>query len=336
MAAVDCIRRENCAQFVPPDFDAVGATYSTAPNYAFMGCYCDLDVTDPNYFNRCANPAEYVAGKCAREIQEAAERDPQEGAAAVFSGLTGAGKPFGVANLLLQGCDKILCTEECYPEASEGAVATIDDDILYLPNAAGESSLGNLIADAYRAATGTAFALVNIAVMGSPYAPYGLIFKSAPGRPADEDGRVLESEVRHMLFGMDALSSATNVSGGGNLVTLQVTGQQIYDLLSTAPLLGTVPLKIYGFEVSGLTYSWDGSAPVASRVTEVLKDGAPIDKAATYAVTVNDYTAAILPESYKTGMTTTDKVPSKSVVDYLKAQPQPVVPPELDRVTRVN
>ncbi|SRR5216683_181324 len=43
---------------------------------------------------------------------------------------------------------------------------------------------------------------------------------------------------------------------------------------------------------SGLTYTWDATLPVGSRVVEVRKGGQPIDRAANFTVTVNNFIAA--------------------------------------------
>jgi cysteine-rich repeat protein len=335
-AMVDCVRREKCAQIVADDyFSPTANKYISSRYYVFMRCFCDRDVTDKTYVTDCSNPApnppsadptqdppHFIAGKCAREIQDASEVDnPGE----AFKGLFTGGMPFGAANLLLQACDTKLCTEECLPAATAGAIAQISGDILQLKSAAGESPLGNLIADSQRAATATDFALVNEATYKSDYGPLGLFFDAAPGRPADADGRVLESEVRHVLFGMDPVGSAYNEESGGKLVTLSVTGQKLYDLLNT--LLGAV-------QVSGLNYTWDASQPSGSKIVSITMGAAAIDKAATYSVTVNDFFAKSIVGG--TNIVTTEKNPERELVAYLKAQVQPVAPPPLDRVTRLN
>jgi len=44
--------------------------------------------------------------------------------------------------------------------------------------------------------------------------------------------------------------------------------------------------------VSGLTYTWDYNRPVTDRVIEIRQNGKPIDRAAIYSVTTNDFLAA--------------------------------------------
>lgn len=315
---VDCIRREKCEQIVPDDFGG----YTAAINYAFTRCYCDVDVTDGSYLDKCKSPDTFVPGKCKRQIQEASERDDTGTA---FNGLYSGAKPLGTANLLLQSCDKKLCTEECLPSASSGVVAQITADILGPENAAGESALGNLIAEAQRVTMGTDFAFVNDFTFFSDFGALGLRFSATPGRPADAEGRVLESEVLHVLFGMDPVQNAVNQAGGSKLVTMKLTGEQVHAVLNKLRS---------SLNVSGLTYTWDAALPSSSSVTEVKKGGVAIDKSATYSVTVNDYLAQSIVGG--TDIVVSDKSPARVLIEHLKAQPQPIAPPALNRVTRLN
>jgi cysteine-rich repeat protein len=321
---VDCIRTEKCAQFVPDDLPLANLEYSTGSQNTFMHCFCSYDVGEPGYLTACKNPDSYdpekdpnYIGKCKREIQEASELDGVD----IFNGLyTLKTKAFGGANNLLQWCDKRLCTEECLPGTSVGVVATIASDILQTKNAAGETPLGDLIADAQRAATATDFAFVNDETFTSEYAPLGLIFHAAPGRPADADGRILESEVRNVLFGIHP--QYINKLGGARLVTMKLTGQQVFDFLAA---------ERAAIQVSGLTFTWDAST---LQVTEVKKAGTAIDKAASYSVTVNNVLAKSIVGG--TDVVATDKNPEQELVKFLQAQPQPIAPPTLDRITRAN
>jgi cysteine-rich repeat protein len=323
-AMVDCVRREKCEQLVSDD--AYVAPPGVAPQsveYAFLRCWCDIDVTvaSPSFVSTCSNSATFVEGKCYREIQEASEADA---GSEVFRNINALRSPQGAANVLLQHCSKRLCTEECFPQHSSGVVATITADILVAENAAGESPFGDLMADSQRAATNTDFALVNETSFRDldGWTQLGLLFEPSPGRPADAQGRVLESEVVHAIFGMHHLQTSVNVQAGNRLLTMQLTGQQIYDFMNA---------KIGGLQVSGMTYTWDA---LLSQVTEIRKDGTPIDVAASYSVTVNDLLATSLTGA--TNVVTTDHNPLKQLIAYLKALPQPVAPPALDRVTRLN
>lgn len=322
-AMVDCIRTEQCAQFVPPERVRVDAER----NYTFLHCFCsyDLSASNPNYLSVCKDAASFdpktdpnYIGKCKREIHEASQYDNL--GSVLLSPYTRKSSPLGGANNLLQWCDQRLCAEECLPETSAGVVATITADILATKNAAGESAVGDLIADALRAATASDLALVQNAVFSYEYAARGLIYNAAP-RPADAPGRVLESEVRGLLLGFNPQVANVQVQGQ-RLVTLKLTGRQVYDLLQAQ----------WGqLQVSGLTWSWDAAT---SNVTEVRKNDAPIDKAASYSVTVIEPLAKLITGA--TEVVVTDKNAVEEFVKYLKAQPQPVAPPALNRITRLN
>jgi hypothetical protein len=152
----------------------------------------------------------------------------------------------------------------------------------------------------------------------------GFFFKATVGRSADADGRLLESEVTAALFGVEVRNNSTNLEGGKELASLELTGQGVYDFLNSQ--LGSV-------EVSGLSYSWDAALNAGSRVTEVRKANVPLDKAATYTVTVNDNlltSVAGAKNVVKSG-----KNPVGELLAYLKAQTQPIAPPTA-RVTRSN
>jgi 5'-nucleotidase len=125
---------------------------------------------------------------------------------------------------------------------------------------AGESALGNLIADAQRAQMGTDFAFMN---------PGGI-------RADVAAGEVTWGE----LFTVQPF--------GNSLVRMTLTGQQVYDLLEQQWAGQPYPRVL---KTSGLTYSWDGRRPVGERVVEIRRDGMPLDRSSSYSVTVNSFLA---------------------------------------------
>jgi 5'-nucleotidase len=143
----------------------------------------------------------------------------------------------------------------------EEVVAEAASALSRTPNEAGESALGNLIADAQRAAMGGEIAFMN---------PGGI--------RADLDaGPVTWGE----LFGMQPF--------GNSLVRLDLTGEQVYALLEQQWIGQTTPRLL---QISGITYTWDNAQPDGQRVVEVRRDGAALDRAATYSVVVNSFIAA--------------------------------------------
>jgi len=120
------------------------------------------------------------------------------------------------------------------------------------------------------------------------------------------------------------------------LMKMSLTGQQIYDVLNQQ-WLGQTSAKM--LQISGLTYTWDNNLEVGNRVTEVRQDGNPIDKAAVYTVTCNNYlqgggdnfstfTLGANPE--------VGPVDAPALVDYLEGLAQPFNAVIENRVTRLN
>lgn len=175
-------------------------------------------------------------------------------------------------------------------------------------NAAGESALGDLIADAQRAAMGTDFAFMN---------PGGI-------RADIEAGEVTWGD----LFTVQPF--------GNSLVKMTLSGRQIYDLLNQQWLGQPYPRRL---QVSGLTYVWDAAAAVGDRIVEVRKDDQPIDPAAAYTVTVNSFLAAG-GDNFTVLTQGTDReggpVDLDALIDYLGALPQPVQVATDGRIARVN
>lgn len=127
-----------------------------------------------------------------------------------------------------------------------------------------DTPLGNLIADAQRAEMGTQMAFMN---------PGGI-------RAPIEAGEVTYGE----LFNVQPF--------GNNLVKMNLTGEQIYALLNQQwqPAQdGTVTVRI--LQISGLSYTYVDANQIGQKVTEVRVNNAPIDRAASYSITVNNFLA---------------------------------------------
>jgi 5'-nucleotidase len=139
-------------------------------------------------------------------------------------------------------------------------------------NPAGESPVGQVVADAQLEATratadgGAQLALMNPGGLRAALAPQG-------------------GEVRYEdLFAVQPFYN--------NLVTVTLTGSQIVQVLEQQWLNQTQPRIL---QVSrGFAYTWDASKPPGQRVVpgSVLLNGQPLDAAASYRVTVNSFLAA--------------------------------------------
>jgi 5'-nucleotidase len=139
-------------------------------------------------------------------------------------------------------------------------VGTAKTTITNVQNASGESALGNLIADAQRAAMKTDFAFMN---------PGGI-------RANIEQGEVTWGE----LYNVQPFSN--------QLVKMTLTGEQIRKLLNQQWQSNQTRM----LQISGLTYTWDASKPIGDKVVDIyLPNGAKLDPNAEYTVTVNSFLA---------------------------------------------
>jgi 5'-nucleotidase len=188
-----------------------------------------------------------------------------------------------------------------------------------LPNETGESVLGDIIADAQLAATraeglgGAVMAFTNPGGVRSDIA-------------LKPDGAVSYAEI----FAAQPFRN--------QLVTLTLTGAQIKAMLEQQWLDPKRPRILHPSR--GFSYAWDNSAVFGSHVPadKMMLNGAPIDPAKTYRVTVNNYLAVggdgfvALKEgtSAQFGIYDVD-----ALYAYFKAN-SPLSPVATDRIARVN
>ncbi|UPJ47340.1 bifunctional metallophosphatase/5'-nucleotidase [Bradyrhizobium sp. 200] len=188
-----------------------------------------------------------------------------------------------------------------------------------MPNNAGESPLGDIVADAQLAATrldakgGAVIAFTN---------PGGV----RADIPHKENGAVTYAD----LFASQPFRN--------QLVTVTLTGKQIKDMLEQQWL---DPKRPRILQVSrGFAYAWDGSKPDGERVIaeRMSLNGQPIDPAASYRVTVNNF---LFVGGDGFTVLTQGTAPLIGVYDsdalhaYFGAN-SPVGPTAADRITRIN
>ena len=183
-------------------------------------------------------------------------------------------------------------------------------------NPAGETALGQVVADAQLAATrdvGAQIALMN---------PGGI--RAALALPADGLLRYED------LFSVQPFYN--------NLVTMTLSGAQIVQLLEQQ-WTGQVSARL--LQVSkGFAYTWDAARPLGQRLVpgSVTLDGRPLDLAASYRVTVNSFLAGG-GDSFPALKAGTDRRTGMMDVDalerYVQANPM-LAPGKLDRIARLN
>ena len=158
-------------------------------------------------------------------------------------------------------------------------IGSITATITRTNNAAGESALGDVIADAQLYATADpANGGAVIAFMNPGGIRADLSYASSVG---EGDGNVTYGE------------SFTVQPFGNNLVTVTMTGAQI-DTLLEQQFVGCGQTSNRILQVSnGFTYSWSSSAPACNKVdaTSIKLNGVTLDPNASYRVTMNSFLA---------------------------------------------
>jgi 5'-nucleotidase len=187
------------------------------------------------------------------------------------------------------------------------------------PNAAGESALGDLIADAQLAATRT-----------DPSGGAVIAFTNPGGIRTD----IAKKEEGAVSYGDLFVSQPFR----NQLVTLTLTGMQVKNLLEQQWLDPTRPRIL---QVSkGFSYAWDGAKPYGERVAadRLALNGQRIDPAKSYRVTVNNYLSV-----GGDGFTVLKEATAQQIgiydVDALYAYFQansPIAPMTANRITRLN
>jgi 5'-nucleotidase len=171
---------------------------------------------------------------------------------------------------------------------------------------AGESALGNIVADAQRQATKADFALTN---------PGGI-------RTGLEKGAVTWGQ----LFTVQPF--------GNQLVVVTLTGRELTAVLERQWADEASPRFL---QISGFRYEWDASAPNGQRVVAIqASNGATVAAHRDYRVVVNSYMASGgdgfgLAGTPQTKFEQTDL---DALVDYFGERPRGVDAPTLGRIRR--
>jgi len=214
---------------------------------------------------------------------------------------------------LLESYDKVAA-----PIANRRA-GSITETLSRVPNDAGESVLGDIIADAQLAATRADTKGAAVVAFTNPGGVRTDISKK-------EDGAVTYADV----FASQPFRN--------QLVTLTLTGAQIKNMLEQQWL---DPKRPRILQVSkGFNYAWDNAKPYGDRVgaESMSLNGQRVDPARSYRVTVNNYLAVggdgftVLKEGTGQQFGTYDV---DALYGYFQAN-SPIAPATADRITRLN
>ena len=199
-------------------------------------------------------------------------------------------------------------------------IGKITADITRAANAAGESALGDRIADAQnfdaqQAGTGSQIAFMNAGGIRAD-----LLFLSSTA--GEGNGNVTYGE------------AFTVQPFGNTLVTMTLTGAQIDAVLEQQFTGGIGILQVS----DGFAYTRSDSAPAGSKVSNITLGGVPINPVLNYRVTVNSFLADG-GDNYSVLTQGTNRVAGAVDTDafehYLLANPGGITPGPQNRITRV-
>ncbi|MDV2482212.1 bifunctional metallophosphatase/5'-nucleotidase [Methanoculleus sp. Wushi-C6] len=200
-------------------------------------------------------------------------------------------------------------------EMSEEAVGPMISRIITVASAnitrlqtdAGESTLGNLVADGQRAAMNTDIAFVTTGSLRAEIA----------------EGTVTWGD----LYAVQPFSST--------VLSMTMTGDRVRDVLERQ---WETPLPPHNLAVSGLSYTFDERKPIGSRIVEVLVNGTPLDPSAEYTAAMVDFLATG-GDKYTTFREGTNIVNGPFDVDalvaYMESLPEPAEMKPEGRIARV-
>jgi 5'-nucleotidase len=160
-------------------------------------------------------------------------------------------------------------------------IGSITGDITKTANAAGESALGDVIADAQLYDTappergGAVMAFMNPGGIREPLTYNAQYYQELPGEITYGEAFAVQPFYNSMT-------------------TLDLTGAQIHTLLEQQWMGLNWPAGQVLQVSSGFTYTWSGSGASGDRVypATIMLNGVVIDPAATYRVAVNNFLAA--------------------------------------------
>ena len=199
-------------------------------------------------------------------------------------------------------------------------IGRITATITRAANAAGESALGDVIADAQRFDAAAAGTGSQIAFMNAGGIRADLLFPSSAA--GEGDGNVTYGE------------AFTVQPFGNSLVTMTLTGAQLDAVLEQQFSGGIGILQIS----NGFSYTRTNSAPVGSRISNITLNGAPVTTGGTYRVTVNSFLADG-GDNYTVFRDGTNRIAGNVDTDafenYLKANPGGIAPGPQNRIVLV-
>ncbi|MCM2466621.1 bifunctional metallophosphatase/5'-nucleotidase [Methanoculleus oceani] len=249
--------------------------------YSYSRAFADVDlVIDP--------VTGEVTHKSARIVPAYSDRPPGT-------------SPDPEASLLLE------LSEEAVGPLTNRLVAVASADITREETGAGESALGNLVADGQRAAMNTDIAFITTGSLRADIA----------------GGNVTWGD----LYSVQPFSAT--------VLSMTITGDGIRDVLEQQ---WETPLPPHNLAVSGLVYTFDDERPAGSKITEIRVKGVPLDPNAEYRAAMVDFLATG-GDGYTAFTKGTNAVNGPFDVDalvaYMGSLPEPVDAKTETRITMI-
>ncbi|MDD1703343.1 MAG: 5'-nucleotidase C-terminal domain-containing protein, partial [Methanoregula sp.] len=186
-------------------------------------------------------------------------------------------------------------------------VTVASADITSQQTGAGESVLGDLVADSLRAAMNSDIAFITTGSLRADIAK----------------GNVTRGD----LYSVQPFSST--------VLSMTLTGDQVKSVLEQQ---WQAPLPPHNLAVSGLSYTFDDKKPAGSKITGILVNGVPLDPNAKYTAAMVDYLENG-GDRYTVFMNGTNVVNGPvdvdALVSYMGSLPKPVDVKAEKRITKV-
>jgi 5'-nucleotidase len=202
--------------------------------------------------------------------------------------------------------------EEEVKPVTDRVIATAASDLTRTQSEAGESALGNLIADAHRSVAEADIAFTN---------PGGI-------RNDLQAGEVTWGE----LYVVQPF--------GNDLVKMTMTGDQILRALNQQWRQVGDSVEVKFLQISGIKYTWDPSRPLGDRiVSAALEDGIPLQSDAEYTVAANGFLASggdgftVFAEAGQRTVVTNDL---DALIQFLQSMGRPVEAEIEGRITKLS
>ncbi|HAU1151710.1 TPA: bifunctional metallophosphatase/5'-nucleotidase [Legionella pneumophila] len=197
-------------------------------------------------------------------------------------------------NLDTQALEIVKLAEDKIGPIISSHVGIAEYDLLRKQNEDGESSLGNLVADAYRTVMNTDLGITN---------PSGL-------RDDLKAGEVNWGNVYSIL------------PFSNRIVTITLTGNDIYDLLEQQWMGSYINM----LQISGFTYTYDSHQPLGHKIIGIRHQNKPLVREKMYTIATSDFLASgngVFSVMKRGEIIHIGQSDHDTVIAYIKSLPQP-------------